>query len=86
MHTPIIHCKLANGLCTELRTTVLNDDIRYTVRCEDFLQDVDKALRRQAVKTFALDPLRVVFDHDEIDFATQFEQVHRKSLTWTRRE
>ena len=68
MHKPIVHCKLAKCRCTELWTIVLDDDIRYTVRCEDLLQNVDNAFRRQVVKTFALDPSRVVIDYDEIDF------------------
>ena len=55
-----------------------DDDTRYTVRCENLLQDVDNAHRRHVVNTFDLDPSRVVIDYDEIDFAMQFEQVRRK--------
>ena len=79
MRKSIVHCQVAKCRCTELWTIVLDADIRNAVRCEYLLQDVDNALRRQVVETFALDPSRVAIDYDEIYFGMQFEQVHRKS-------
>ena len=69
MHRPMIHGKLAKCRCTELWTIDRDDDIRYDMRCEYLLEDVDNALRRQVVKTFALDPSRVVIDYDDIYYA-----------------
>ena len=57
------------------------------MRCEDLLHDIDNALRRQAVKTFPLDPLRlpVVIDHNEIGLChavrTSPSQVSHKDET-----
>ena len=75
MHRPIVHCKLAKFLCTELVWTIVRDiDIRFIVRCEYLLQQaIDNALQRQVAMTFALDPSTAVFDYDEIDFAMQFK-------------
>ena len=69
MTKPTVHCNLAKCRCTQLLAIVRDYDSRYTVRCEDLLQDVDNALRRQVVKTFALDLSGVVIDFDEIYFA-----------------
>ena len=50
------------------------------MRCKDLLQDEDNGLQRKVVKTFALDPSRLVIDYDVIDFFMQFKQVDRMSL------
>ena len=55
--------------CIELWTIVRDDDIRYTVRCEYLLQNIDNALRRHVVNKFSLDPSRVVIDYDDIYYA-----------------